>query len=161
MIYIGGKVSTFAINARCFFFDQKGWQLHLHPKILFGGAEEDENMEDASKGTSKETDPWLRYDPWGSNRKQCRWEDLSLPDDHPFHDEKKTRIQQVQRHALNANNHGIAFCTRAMIAELVQKKPKQPFALIVPSSDKLTVDSAWGLVASEPKEIIVQTRLKE
>ena len=156
--HIGGKVSTFAINARCFFFDQKGWQMHLHPKILFGGAEDDENMEDASKGTKKETDPWLRYDPWGSNRKQCRWEDLSLPDDHPFHDERKTRIQQVHRHALNANNHGIAFCTRAMIAELVQKKPKQPFALIVPSSDKLTIDSAWGLVASEPKEIIVQDK---
>ena len=154
---LGGKVSSFAFKGRCHFFSQNADESNPHQKILFGGAE-DEEMDQSAKGSSKDTDPWLRYDPWSTTRKQCRWEDLSLPEDHPFHDEKKVRLQHVHRHALNANNHGVAFCTRAMIAELVQKKPKQPFALIVPASDKLSIEPSWGLVASEPKEIIVQDK---
>ena len=151
------RVSSCAFSGR-YFFSQRNWDEKSNQNIHFGGAEDDEDMSNASKVNPKDTDPWLRYDPWSSSRKQCRWEDLSLPEDHPLHDEKKLRPPQVHRHALNANNHGIAFGTRAMIAELVQKKPKQPFALIVPASDNLNIEPAWGLEASEPKEIIVQDK---
>ena len=153
-----GKVSSFALRARCAFMSQLAPD-NQDQNILFGGSPEtgDANMSDKKEDPKeKTTDPWLKYDPWSSKQKQCRWEDLSLPNDHPFHDSHDQRIQQVHRHALNANNNGISFCTRAAVQDILMKQPKQPFALVVPASDKIAFQPPQGAKASDPQEIIVQ-----
>lgn len=152
-----GKVSTFALKTRCFFMNQIKHE-NLKQDVMFGGAEaEDTKMEGANPDQKdKPTDPWLKYDPWANKQKQCHWEDLSLPDDPPFHDTSDQRIPQVHRHALNANNNGIAFCTRAAVPDILMKQPKQPFALVVPASDKVVWQPPAGATASDPQELIVQ-----
>ncbi len=152
-----GRVSGFAFRARCLFMSQN--PQCENQTIHFGGSPDsgDASMAEDSNGkTEKTTDPWLKYDPWSNKQKQCRWEDLSLPSDHPFHDKHDQRIVQVHRHALNANNNGIAFCTRAAVGDILSKKPKQPFALVVPASDKVSFQPPQGTTVSDPQEIIVQ-----
>lgn len=124
------------------------------PTIRFGnGTEADDDME--SKDT-KTDDPWKSYDPWMQNsRKQCKWEDLSLPRDHAFCNSKQERIPQVHRHQLNNNVSGISFCTRSSISEILQRQPKEPFALLVPASDKSKVEAIGGLIVKGPYETIV------
>ncbi len=158
--HMWGKISSFALKARTFFIATFPHESH-DVEIRFGGAE-DEPMQGQNKPqTPQETDPWLKFDPWSSKQKQCRWEDLSLPEDHPFHDPHDHRIRQVHRHALNANNNGIAFCTRAAVNEILTKQPKQPFALVVPVSDKVAWQPPQGANASQPLELIVQDRLSD
>ena len=158
--HIWGKISSFALKARSLFLETYP-NVSNDQEILFGGAE-DENMEKENKPQQpRETDPWLKFDPWSSKQKQCRWEDLSLPDDHPFHDLQDHRIPQVHRHALNANNNGIAFCTRAAVSDILSKQPKQPFALVVPVSEKVAWQPPQGSNASQPLELIVQDRLSD
>ncbi len=153
-----GFVSSFALKARYAFITQLAVDCH-DQSIRFGGSPEtaDANMTpNPEQPKEKGTDPWLKYDPWSNKQKQCRWEDLSLPSDHPFHDSHDQRIEQVHRHALNANNNGISFCTRAAIPDILSKLPKQPFALVVPASDKIDFQPPPGATASKPQEIIVQ-----
>ena len=96
-----------------------------------------------------------------ANRSSVVGKILSLPDDHPFHDLQDHRIPQVHRHALNANNNGIAFCTRAAVSDILSKQPKQPFALVVPVSEKVAWQPPQGSNASQPLELIVQDRLSD
>ena len=119
--------------------------------VSFGGADEDDDMKELS---SKDVDPWLKSDPW-STKKNCRWEDLKLPKDHPIHDAKGVRLAQHHRHQLGSNLGGVAFITKAMIPEVVAQLPKKPFALLLPASDKLVIDS-FQLQASGPFEVIVE-----
>lgn len=126
-----------------------------HHPIVFGAAEvtNDVNM---SASSEQKVDPWLRYDPWQGGKRQCRWEDLTLPGDHPFHDTKGNRIQQIHRHALAPTNPGIAFCAKGAVGDAIAKNPKQPFAFIIPANDKVVFDSALGLKISPMHEIVVE-----
>lgn len=118
--------------------------------ICFGAAEDDEMTE-----TPKDVDPWLKTDPWAP-KKNCRWEDLLLPKDHPIHDGKGTRLVQHHRHQLGANLGGVAFSTKSMIPEVIAQNPKKPFALLIPASDKLSFDPSYQLQVSGPFEVIVE-----
>eukprot|EP00438_Fugacium_kawagutii_P023608 Skav205964 [mRNA] locus=scaffold442:468626:473248:+ [translate_table: standard] len=120
-------------------------------RVLFGcGTEGDQVMQQASA-----SDPWLHNDPWAvAQRQQCRWDDLRLPEDHGFYCDK-TRMKHIHRHQLNSNVAGICFCTKSAIPEILQRDPKEPWALLIPTNDKFKLDPGWHLKASEPIETIV------
>ena len=155
-----GKVSSFALQARLLCFSQFSKGSCVTDHIRFGATASaqgpgDTTMSDAA-ASEKQTDPWLKYDPWQNGRKQCKWEDLTLPKDHPIHDNHKQRLVQVHRHQLNLNLGGVAFCTKSTVSEILGKKPKQPFALILPANDKLHFDESLRLKVLPPQEIIVE-----
>ncbi len=118
--------------------------------IVFGAADVDDDMKDQSK----ELDPWLKTDPW-SVKRNCKWEDLKLPSDHPICDAKNVRLSQHHRHQLSSNLGGVAFVTKAMIPEVIAQHPKKPFALLLPVSDKLAIDPSYQLTTTGPHEVIV------
>ena len=122
--------------------------------IVFGAAENDD--EDMAPAKEQKIDPWLRHDPWQGGKRQCKWEDLTLPSDHPFHDEKGNRVQQTHRHALTPTNPGIAFCTKGAVVDTLAKGLKQPFAFIIPANDKVAFDPSLNLKLSAVHEIVVQ-----
>ena len=126
--------------------------------VCFGGTLEDKDspMQPSREETSPHkdaVDPWTRNDPWLVAKKQCRWEDLHLPDDHPFWYESK-RIAQVHRTQISTKLGGIAFATKAVVNDVFLSKPPQETALIVPVSDKNNFDSS--LKVSGPFEVIVK-----
>lgn len=123
--------------------------------IKFGATGvKDAPMTEAKSGD----DPWLRSDPWsGVQRKQlrqCRWEDLVLPDDHPIC-AGDDRLKNIHRLQMNMNTTGVSFCTRSQVHKVMQAKPKQPFALLLPYHEKLNFDDL-NLKVSKPVELIVK-----
>lgn len=78
-----------------------------------------------------------------------------MPKDHAFVNTKDERVPQVHRHQLNPNVAGISFCTRAAISEIISRQPKEPFALLVPASDKTKIESIPSLIVKGPVETIV------
>eukprot|EP00434_Breviolum_minutum_P016153 symbB.v1.2.014234.t1/scaffold1017.1/size232338/3 len=129
---------------------------------LFGGADEDEQMQEVVPPKSKavqsnSSDPWSRFDPWMSrSQKQCKWEDLKLARDHPFVDKDGRSLGQVHKPQLNANTGGIAFATRAAAADLVKVIPSEPAAILVPASDKPLHPSINASQVSGPFEVVVE-----
>ena len=156
-----------SIALRKWFFSTSHQQTHdccavgiLHRKcaLFFGGTQQDGDvaMQAPPADTSSKkdaADPWIRYDPWLVSKKQCRWEDLHLPDDHPFWCSSK-RIAQVHRTQISAKLGGIAFATKSMVSEIFATKPPDETALIVPLSDKQSFDSS--LKVTGPFEVIVK-----
>lgn len=131
---------------------------HECQTILFGGVQQDDDvsMQAPQAGDSQKkdlVDPWIRYDPWLVSQKQCRWEDLHLPDDHPFWCSAK-RIVQVHRTQISAKLGGIAFATKAMVKEVFATKPPHETALIVPVGDKNSFDPSLKITG--PFEVIVK-----
>ncbi len=156
-----GNVSSFAFKARLFCF------LHFSnvciPKqnIRFGATgndtTRDAQMTDPSnEKDAKAFDPWLKFDPWQKGQKQCKWEDLTLPKDHPIHDSQRKRLEQIHRHQLNQNVGGVAFCTKSTVNDILAKKPKQPFALVLPASDKLHFDESLRLKILPSCEVVAE-----
>ena len=123
------------------------------PTVFFGATgselpDSDVNME--------KFDPWANYNKTDVSRpRNCRWEDLTLPDSHCFQDKAGKRIAQVHRHQLNANVSGVAFCTKASLNDVMSHKPRAPFALLLPANDRFKIDKGWGLNVSSPIETIV------
>ena len=103
-------------------------------------------------------DPWEKADPWKQNKRNARWEDLQLPEQHCFLNETGERLQQVHRHQLNAKVSGVAFCTKSMISEILSRTPKAPFALLLPANDRVKIDPSFGLQISLPVETIVHDK---
>ena len=136
-------------SARLAYIQQCDQHSFVQESIVFGAADVDDDM----KG--KDVDPWLKADPWQA-KKNCRWEDLKLPADHPICDDKNVRLSQHHRHQLGSNLGGVAFVTKAMIPEVMTQQPKSPFALLLPASDKLVIDSSLKLNVSGPHEVIVE-----
>ena len=155
--HLWGKVSSFALQARLYCFQKFSKGRCAINVIRFGATATDSDATMHTPGEStKQADPWLKYDPWQNGRKQCKWEDLTLPKDHPIHDSQKNRLQQAHRHQLNPNLGGVAFCTKSTVNEILGKKPKQPFALILPANDKLHFDESLKLKVHQPQEITVE-----
>ena len=148
---IAPNLMWLAYSARLHFIQQIELPIHIDA-ICFGHADVDDDMQD---GKSTEVDPWLKTDPWSSKR-NCKWEDLKLPSDHPIHDAKGYRLTQHHRHQLGTNLGGVAFITKSMIPEVVAQHPKKPFALLLPASDKLVIDPSFQLTASGPFEVVVE-----
>lgn len=104
--------------------------------VKFGSTGE----KDAEMPQTKKEDPWSKVDPWApvgssSSTKQCRWEDLLLPDDHPIF-AGENRLKQVHRRQLSPNVSGAAFTTKSQVAKIIQTKPKSPFVLLLLAGDK-------------------------
>lgn len=97
-----------------------------------GGTENDEEMDPPDPLQS--CDPWLKGAKAGQ-AKNARWEDLRLPSDHQFCDEKGSQLQQVTRQQLAMNRPGIAFVTRANIAAVLASPPVETAAILVPLTD--------------------------
>ena len=154
-----GNVSSFALQARLVCFQRISASCPDIQSIRFGATGNEQTPPDASMTDSaavKTADPWLKFDPWQKGQKQCKWEDLTLPKDHPIHDFHNNRLQQIHRHQLNQNVGGVAFCTKANVNDILAKKPKQPFALILPASDKLHFDESLKLKIIPSSEIVVE-----
>ena len=154
-----GNVSSFALHARLFCFQNFVISRKGGEKIRFGATGNEPNAPDATMAESggvKPIDPWLKYDPWQKGQKQCKWEDLTLPKDHPIHDKQRKRLQQIHRLQLNQNVGGVAFCTKANVNDILAKKPKSPFALILPANDRLHFDESLKLKTLPSCEIIVE-----
>ena len=160
-------ICAFAIIARSAFFCHLA-TIDAHclkdvSTLKFGGADEDENMQngDSSKAArppqSDTADPWSKFDPWTkSNQKQCKWEDLKLAKDHPFVSSAGQSLVQVHKQQLNANTGGIAFATRASAADLVKVIPNEPAAILVPASDKPLHPTILASQISGPFEVVVE-----
>eukprot|EP00438_Fugacium_kawagutii_P012583 Skav200204 [mRNA] locus=scaffold623:512826:515837:- [translate_table: standard] len=125
--------------------------------IEFGGTGNQDETKDAKM--DKE-DPWALQDPWvvpnAAKKKQCRWEDLQVPEDHCFYTQDKQRIPQCHRFQLSSNVGGISFCTRSMVPLIVNSKPKKPFALLLPVSEGLRFEDDLNLSISKPVEAVVR-----
>ena len=164
------SICGFAITFRSAFFAIIGTidapTLLKADTLLFGGAEDDEDMangERAKSGvpTQKETpnptDPWTKFDPWMSRtQKQCKWEDLKLAKDHPFVNSGGKSLSQVHKQQLNSNTGGIAFATRPAATDLVKVVPTEPAAILVPASDKPLHPSILPSQISGPFEVVVE-----
>ena len=153
-----GRITSFALQARITCFQLFGNECQPRECINFGATGPEQQVSDAvmePQDHARMPDPWLKYDPW-KGQKQCKWEDLTLPKDHPIHDNKHSRLQQIHRHQRNQNVGGVAFCTKSNVSEILAKKPKQPFALILPANDKLHFDESLRLKTMPPKEIVVE-----
>lgn len=160
------RICSFAIICRSAFFAflaTKDSANLIDMRIpLFGGADEDEQMQEVVPPKSKavqsnSSDPWSRFDPWMSrSQKQCKWEDLKLARDHPFVDKDGRSLGQVHKQQLNANTGGIAFATRAAAADLVKVIPSEPAAILVPASDKPLHPSINASQVSGPFEVVVE-----
>eukprot|EP00438_Fugacium_kawagutii_P017136 Skav217499 [mRNA] locus=scaffold1908:190856:205440:- [translate_table: standard] len=121
----------FAIEARASFLavNQDASEV-----LGFGGADEDATMEKAK-------DPWQSLDPWqqGVQSKKTthsKWEDLSLPDNHPIVDQAGNRLFQIIRQQLSNNQPGVAFATKSSLQDLLGKKPKSASAILLPVVDR-------------------------
>ena len=104
---------------------------------------------------SSPVDPlWLK-DPWARPQKKgyTKWEDLSLPTDHPF---MHNGLQLVQTHRAEAANkrEGIVMTTKGYITELLKIPTTKPLALLLPPLDLTSLGSLAGKVQG-PYEIIV------
>ena len=106
----------------------------------------------------QQTDPWLRYDPWSTKdkMKQCKWEDLKLPPQHPFLGKDLKPISQVHRQRLTPNSGGIAFTTKSQVQAILQLNPTEPAAILIPAIDSSFFDTLHPKpIVSGPHEVIV------
>ena len=90
------------------------------------------NSTTSSSGTKP--DPWANYDPWLKRKwvRQSRWEDLELPQDHPFSTSAGVRLQFVRKQELGPAKGGVAFATKSSVPQLVEIKPKELALLLIP-----------------------------
>ena len=133
---------------------------HCIDGIRIGLAKDDHDM---AQSPSKEikplaADPWLQpsEDPWNQAKKSCKWEDLKLPEDHHFQNQKGSRIVQLHRHQITANTAGIAFATKNSVPEVFALSPPKQTALLLPNSDKLSFPQLPQLSITGPFEIVVR-----
>ena len=115
-----------------------------------GGGEHDQPSQPAQASTApgpppKKEDPWKHYDPWmkcDPKPKQQRhlfstkWEDLTLPKDHPIQDEKDASNPQIHRLQAAAVKHGVVLITKPMLQEYAKIPATQTFVLVLPANDK-------------------------
>ena len=79
-------------------------------------------------------DPWANYDPWQKKKavRQSRWEDLELPDNHPFSSPTGAKLQFVRQQELGPSKGGVAFATKSSVPQLMELRPKEPALLLIP-----------------------------
>ena len=141
-----GNVSSFALKGRLCCFQKFGTSYQVTSHVRFGATGNEQNPPDASMkdaNDAKTTDPWLKFDPWQKGQKQCKWEDLTLPKDHPIHDSQHARLQQIHRHQLSLNVGGVAFCTKSTVNDILAKSPNS----LLHSSYQLVI-SCISMIAS-------------
>ena len=114
-------------------------------------------MEVDSATTGSNVDMIFLADPWAKDRKQCRWQDLRLPKDHPFVLEDGKPAFQVHRQKMGPNMGGVAFATRSCIPEIIKASPKEPAAIILPMTEKeVKIDMIVQPKIQGPYEVVVE-----
>ena len=96
-------------------------------------------------------------DPWARDRKQCKWQDLRLPKDHPFVLSNGNPAEQVHRQKIGPNMGGISFGTKSCIPEIMKNPPKIPAAVLLPMTEKETkIDVIPQPKMQGPFEVVVE-----
>ena len=106
--------------------------------------------------TPQKVDPWNAYDPWTTEKKLCKWEDLKLPSDHYFKYKDGSRPTLMHKQQLNNSSKAIAFTTKAGVLSIFNCVSSENVALIIPASDKNRFDGKPELRITGPFEIVVQ-----
>ena len=130
--------------------------VRIEPNPKVGAGTEDVKMDHSAPSIN--ADPWLRYDPWSSRDKpkQCKWEDLRLPSSHPFVGKDSKSVTQVHRQRLTPHSGGVAFTTKSQVQALLQLRPSEPAAILIPAVDPTFFDSLQPKpTTSGPHEVIV------
>ena len=88
----------------------------------------------AATASNMKPDPWANYDPWQKKKavRQSRWEDLELPDNHPFSSPAGAKLQFVRKQELGPSKGGVAFATKSSVPQLMEIRPKEPALLLIP-----------------------------
>ena len=88
----------------------------------------------AATASNTKPDPWANYDPWQKKKavRQSRWEDLELPDNHPFSSPTGAKLQFVRQQELGPSKGGVAFATKSSVPQLMELRPKEPALLLIP-----------------------------
>ena len=116
-------------------------------------------QQEQQEQSSQQVDPWSLKDPWMSDRKLCKWEDLKLPTDHYFMHKDGTKPPVVQKQQLNHSSKAVAFATKAGVVSTFNAIGSKSVALIIPASDKNRFEHNPDLIITGPFEIIVQDAL--
>ena len=110
-----------------------------------GGAQEDQGKDGAKEKEAKANkakqavvDPLFLNDPWAKSARkaQTKWEDLELPQTHPFKDATDTPLVQLHRLQHAANKQGIILTTKQHLADISKIQTKGPLAVLLPGGDK-------------------------
>ena len=110
----------------------------------------------AATASNMKPDPWANYDPWQKKKtvRQSRWEDLELPDNHPFSSPTGAKLQFVRQQELGPSKGGVAFATKSSVPQLMELRPKEPALLLIPQL--LQEDPLQGISNLRgPVEVIV------
>ena len=168
--------SHMTTHQECCDFAQKARVLHLLRVLAgnfpmqynHGGAKDIENPDGKHKNTTQHTqkaqqavvDPLFVNDPWASARKQARppqtrWEDLTLPNDHPFQNTaNKLPLEQLHRLQHTTNRVGIIMSTKQHLADITKVPTPGPLAVVLPSADKAAFGDA-AIYVKGPYEVVV------
>eukprot|EP00438_Fugacium_kawagutii_P027075 Skav214866 [mRNA] locus=scaffold16:591679:596082:+ [translate_table: standard] len=144
-----GRLAILAFNARKSFLAMPGPHA---TEFLVGSADDDEEM--------SKVDPFLANDPWlqGSKHsgKHAKWEDLTLPADHPFHIKGGDRMSQITRQQISPIKGGICFSTRGHLSEIIASNPKEATVALLPLTDAKFFDRMTPKPETlDPVEIVV------
>ena len=105
--------------------------IRLSAAPLRGGTKEEKKEQDAVFMN----DPWVTYKPvsQASNSSSVRWDELLLPDDHPWHIKGGERLFQISHMQIGPERAGVAFVARQNLEKLLQVKPPAPCLLLLPA----------------------------
>ena len=134
------------------------------PQYAAGGGTEHKETTNKSEAGATKVDQLQIDDPWApktgkqKNPKklfQTRWEDLTMPADHPLIDEKGIPIPQVHRLQAGAKKAGAVLATKSGIAELSRITPCATMLAILPGNDKNQYIDL-GLKVIGPYELVLE-----
>ena len=103
-------------------------------------------------------DPWAAKNSKQKSAKklfQTRWEDLTMPTDHPLLDEKGSPVPQVHRLQAGAKKAGAVLATKSAIPELARITPCGTMLVILPGNDKNQF-TEMGLKVVGPYELVLE-----
>ena len=126
-------------------------------------ADEPANQGTASSSQAGKRDIIWELDPWAKKTKQSptRWEELALPPQHPFVDEKGGCIQQTHRLQASHVRQGLVLTTKANLADMLKiTNPNGSFALILPMTDLTNFGEVATRVQGPFEVVLIDSNLQ-
>ena len=142
------------------------------PHYQAGGAKDqkDANQEpdrsqqtgNASGSASKAKDPLWEQDPWARKTKTVptRWEELILPQNHPFVDEQGKAIVQTHRLQAVHTKQGLTLTTKSNLGDMLRITTNKTFALILPMTDLTSYGDVAGRVQGPFEVVLSDTNMQ-
>ena len=157
------RISNFAALVRTNFLHHLLADRGVPQYAAGGGTEHKDTTTKPETGTAKVDqlqidDPWAPKNGKQKNPKklfQTRWEDLTMPADHPLIDEKGIPVPQVHRLQAGAKKAGAVLATKSGIAELARITPCATMVAILPGNDKNQYIDL-GLKVTGPYELVLE-----